>query len=159
MRHAQLNDLIWRAIKKAQVPSYKEPIGLSIGNGKRPDGATLVPWSRGRPMAWDVTVPDTFAASHIDSTSRQAAAAAETAAANKTKKYVSISSTHQFIPLAVEAGGTWCTSALELITDIGKRISNLTKNPLETCHLFQRLSIALQRGNAIAFNSSFQTDY
>ena len=44
MRHSQLNDLIWRAIKKAQIPASKKLIALSRSDGKRPDGATLVPW-------------------------------------------------------------------------------------------------------------------
>ena len=47
-RHSQLNYLIWRAVKKAQIPSSKEPIGLSRADSKRPDGATLVPWTRGK---------------------------------------------------------------------------------------------------------------
>ena len=41
--YSQLNDLIWQAVKKAQIPASKEPIGLSRADGKRPDGATLVP--------------------------------------------------------------------------------------------------------------------
>ena len=43
-RHSQLNDLIWRAVKIAQIPATKKPIGLSRIDGKRPDGATLIPW-------------------------------------------------------------------------------------------------------------------
>ena len=77
IRHSQLNDLLWRAVKKAQIPASKEPIGLSRADGKRPDGATLVPWTRGKPLAWDVTVPDTFAASHLQLASTTACAAAE----------------------------------------------------------------------------------
>ena len=42
-RHQQLNDLIWRALKRADIPSTKEPNGLLRGDGKRPDGLTLVP--------------------------------------------------------------------------------------------------------------------
>ena len=61
IRHAMVNDIIWRAIKKAQVPASKEPVGLPREDAKRPDGATLIPWARGKPMAWDVTVPDTYA--------------------------------------------------------------------------------------------------
>ena len=26
----------------------------------------MLPWAKGKPMTWDVTVPDTFAESHID---------------------------------------------------------------------------------------------
>ena len=34
----------WRALKRADVPSTKETAGLFRGDGKRPDGLTLVPW-------------------------------------------------------------------------------------------------------------------
>ena len=45
--------------------------------------ATLyISWSRGKTMAWDVTVPDTYAESHIDNTATEAGAAANQAAAN-----------------------------------------------------------------------------
>src|SRR6218665_651445 len=55
-RHFAINDIIWRALVKAGVPSTKEPLGLFRSDGKRPDGATLVPWSHGRYLAWDATV-------------------------------------------------------------------------------------------------------
>ena len=38
-------------------------------------------------MAWDVTVPDTYAESHIDQTAREACSAANKAAAYKIVKY------------------------------------------------------------------------
>ena len=85
IRHSQLNDLIWRAIKKAQIPASKEPTGFSRSDGKRPDVATLVPWSRGKPAY--VTVPDTYAASHIQATAIYGSAAAEKASDNKRVKY------------------------------------------------------------------------
>ena len=59
-RYSQLNDLIWRAIKRAQILTTKEPIGRSRIDGKRPDGATVISWKREKPLAWDVTIPDTF---------------------------------------------------------------------------------------------------
>ena len=68
LRHSHLNDILWRAIKRAQMPAVKEPISLVWDDNKRPDGTALLPWARGKPMAWDVTVPDTFAESHIGST-------------------------------------------------------------------------------------------
>ena len=54
-RHSSMNDILRRA------PTTKEPANLILQNGKRLDGSTLIPWSRGKPMAWDVTVPDTYA--------------------------------------------------------------------------------------------------
>ena len=67
--HSQLSDIISWKVRKAQIPASKEPIGLSRLDGKRPDGATFIPCSCHRHIAWDVTVPDTFAASHIEFTS------------------------------------------------------------------------------------------
>jgi len=49
------------------MPAVKEPVSLMRDDNKRPDGTTLLPWARGKPVAWDVTVPDTFAESHIGS--------------------------------------------------------------------------------------------
>ena len=31
-------------------------------DNKRPDRTTLLPWAKGKPVAWDVTIPDTYAA-------------------------------------------------------------------------------------------------
>jgi len=52
-------------------------------------------------MAWDITVPDTYAESHISSTVVKAAAAAHRAAESKTDKYASLTSTHIFCPFAI----------------------------------------------------------
>ncbi|KAJ0182426.1 hypothetical protein K1T71_001795 [Dendrolimus kikuchii] len=64
-RHAGLNDIIRRALVSADVPAVLEPNGLIRNDGKRPDGMTLIPWSLGRPLVWDVTCVDTLAPSHL----------------------------------------------------------------------------------------------
>ena len=71
-----MNDIIWRAIQRADMPAAKEPVGLIRQDGKRPDGVTLIPWARGKPMAWDVTIPDTFAGFLIHKTAITPGAAA-----------------------------------------------------------------------------------
>jgi len=48
-RHSQLNDILWRAFKRASVPAVKEPAGLSRDDGRRPNGVTLLPWAKGKP--------------------------------------------------------------------------------------------------------------
>ena len=67
-RHQQLNDFIWRTLKRADIPSTKEPTGLLRGDGKRPDGLTLVPWQAGKCLTWDATVVDTLASSYVSVT-------------------------------------------------------------------------------------------
>jgi hypothetical protein len=74
-RHQQLNDLVYRALRRADVPAAKEPAGLMRTDGKRPDGLTLIPWQGGRSLTWDVTVVDTFAASYLAANSIAAGAA------------------------------------------------------------------------------------
>jgi len=97
-----MNDIIFRAIKRAQVPAIKEPVSLMLGDNKRPDGTTLLPWARGKPLAWDVTVPDTSAESHLANTAATPGAVANQAAQQKTDKYCSLQSTHIFCPVAIE---------------------------------------------------------
>ena len=64
IRHSQLNDLIWRVVRKVQIQAVKEQLGLTGQEGKRPDSATLILWAQGKPLAWDVTVL-TFLHRHI----------------------------------------------------------------------------------------------
>ena len=141
-----------------QIPVVKEPTSLLQQDGKRPDGTTLLPWARGKPMAWDVTVPDTYAESHISNTAREAGAAANRASASKTAKYGALSVSHIFVPVAIETAGTWGQLAIQLVQEIGKRITTVTENTRETMFVFHRLSIALQKKNAIAFQSTFETE-
>jgi len=150
LRHSHLNDILWRAIKRAQMPAVKEPMPINLmrDDNKRPDGTTLLPWARGKPMAWDVTVPDTYAESHIGSTSTKPGAAAQKTAQNKIDKYSKLASTHIFYPFAIQTAGTWHQMATELTQEIGNRITTITEDTRETTFLFQRLSMALQRGNA-----------
>lgn len=158
VRHHIINDLIWRALNKASVPSIKEPAGLLRSDGKRPDGLTLIPWQNGRCMTWDVTVTDTLADSYLAVTSITPGAAAEGAASRKELKYQELAVSHSFIPLAFETLGPINYKAMSFISGLGQRLSTLSGNPRESSFLFQRLSIAIQRFNSIAFRGTFQTN-
>ena len=48
------------------TPAILEPASLSRSDGKRPDGLSIVPWTRGRALMWDFTCPDTLALSHLN---------------------------------------------------------------------------------------------
>ena len=134
-RHSMVNDIIWRAVKHAKVPAHKEPTDLVLQNGKRPDGATLIPWSRGKALAWDVTIPDTYTMSHIQSTCVDFGSA--DAGRMKTLKYQDLNATHIFYSIAIETAGSWDDQAKELIEEIGRRSAQKTDD--------QRSSVAIQR--------------
>ena len=75
-RHSAINDLIKRSLGSAKIPAHLEPAGICRSDGKRPDGATVLPWKSGRILVWDATCPDTFAPSHRDLATRGAGAVA-----------------------------------------------------------------------------------
>src|SRR6218665_2226789 len=130
----------------------KEPSGLLRTDGKRPDGATLIPWSAGRYMAWDATLVHTCAASYLSQT---AISAAEQAAVHKTAKYALLPATHVFVPIAFETLWPVNSEGAEFLSELGRRIS-VSGYQRERNFLLQRLSICVQRHNAIAFRGTFQ---
>ena len=148
LRHNLINETILRALQSANIPSVREPPGLTRADAKRPDGATLVPWAHGRCLLWDATTPDTLAPSHIQRSSVQAGSAANSAEEIKTAKYTALSLVHEFVPVAIETLGTWGSAGLAFINELGRRISVVTGDQRETDFLKQRISLAVQRGNA-----------
>jgi len=87
-----------------------------------------------------------------------AGAAADKAASSKETKYRQLANSHVFVPVAIETAGTWNHLAVELTQELGRRITAVTDDPRQTGFLFQRLSAALQRGNAVSFHSTFTTE-
>ena len=124
-------------------------------DGKRPDGLTLIPWQGGRSLTWDVTVVDTFAASYLAVNSIASGGACAAAVARKSAKYASLTSTYIFLPIAVETLGTINSEALDFLIELGRRIAVNSKDSREASFLFQRLSVLIQRFNAVAFRGSF----
>jgi hypothetical protein len=64
-RRAEINSIINQSLTSIHVISVLERNGLSRDDGKRPDGMTLVPWSKGQPLVWNVAVGDTLAVSYV----------------------------------------------------------------------------------------------
>ena len=52
----------------------------------------------------------------------------------------------------------WNHQAVELVQELGRRMTAVTEDTSEATYLFQRMSVALQRGNAVSFHSTFTTE-
>ena len=148
-RHASINDILHRAFTTAGVPNSLEPSGLSRLDGKRPDGVTLIPWSRGRPLVWDATVPDSLAPSYSQTAVSGVGAVAAQAELRKVSKYSSLPPSVCFVPVAIESLGTCGPRTSAFLRDLGRRISSYTGDKRATEYLFQRLAVAVQRGNSL----------
>ena len=139
----------------AGVPSSKEPVGLSRNDGKRPDGLSLIPWKNGKAVTWDVTVVNPLADSYVLNASTSPGCVAEMAASKKIEKYSNLPSSYLFQPLAFETLGSLNSSGIDFITDLGYRLKQSSGEIRSGEFLFQRISVSLQRYNAVAFKGSF----
>ena len=133
-RHSSLNDIIKRSLEQAGVPSWLEPVGLDRGDGRRPDGITVFPFSNGKSMTWD--------------TAHSPGSAATKAEERKRQFYSGIAARYRFEPIAVETTGVLGESTCKFVAELGRRISGRTGEKRETEFLRQRLSLAIMRGNA-----------
>jgi len=95
------------------------------------------------------TVATTLADSYVSASAALAGAAAETAATRKSVKYADLPASYLFEPIAFETLGPMNLSALNLLNDLGCKISSVSGDDREGHFLFQRLSVILQRYNAV----------
>src|SRR6218665_4047515 len=137
--------------------------------------ALMVPWSAEKYLAWDATVVHTCATSYISPQVASVGPASVQAANRKALKYAALPTTHVFQPVAIEINitrglpeverfrdseipeilGPLDPSACDFINQIGSRMSAITGDRRDTAFLFQRLSIAIQRFNLVAFLGTF----
>src|SRR6218665_249702 len=146
------------ALSKPVFPATKEPVGHLRSDGKRPDGVTLIPWEGGSCLAWDVTAIDTLAESYSARSAEAAGAAAEIAAERKSAKYTAILPALCFVPLAFETLGPINHEGMAFFNNLGHHLAQITGDSRETTFLYQRLSVAILRFNALAFHGTFGTD-
>ena len=73
------------------------------------------------------------------------AAAAES---RKKTKYSCLGPAYSFTPVAIETSGACGPLTLEFLRDLGNRLRQVTGEESSFAYLLQRLSVAVQRGNA-----------
>ena len=135
-RHASINDIIYRACCCADIPAVKEPTGLTRTDGKCPDCSTLVPWSAGKCVIWDITIADTVAPSYAAISSVFAGLVAEQSSACKLAKYSELAINHIFVPIAMESFGPICAEALTFLSELERCIYVVTGDMRETTFFF-----------------------
>ena len=152
-RHNEVCNIIFRTAQKAGLGPSREFRGLIPGSAARPADIFLRSWNRGSDAALDVTVISPLQLAVVDREAvepgyalrfawdRKMRAASDACAAQRIS----------FIPLPVETFGGWHPDAALQITRIGRELARSPSGADHKTvikHFFQRLGLALQKGNA-----------
>ena len=118
----------------------------------RPADIFLPNWSRGHPAALDVCVISTLQPQTLSGAASTPGYALQVGECRKIAAHADAchSAGIQFIPLIVESLGGWSADAIQTIKRIGRQQGQRRGIHPGECsrHLFQRLAVALWRGNA-----------
>ena len=158
-RHAALNEIVMRSLRSAGIPSILEPVGIDRDDGRRPHGITVFPFSNGRCLCWDATCVDTYASTHLNNAALVPGEAAKLAEERKRLKYAALAVRYRFEPISLETTGFYDGTTGTLLSEIGRRTTEVTGDPRETVWLEQRIGLAVQRGNAFSILASVRERY
>jgi len=92
---------------------------------------------------------------YVAAAAREARSAAEEAATRKTANYLNIQARHIFQPVVVEPLGPINASGRAFLSKLGRNLADQSGDDREISFLFQRLSILIQRYNAILLRDCF----
>ncbi|ESN96693.1 hypothetical protein HELRODRAFT_163789 [Helobdella robusta] len=142
--------LLWQASTLSTTPNrvstiQTEPSGIAVHDGKRPDGCTLIPWRAGKCLAWDVTVPGTFAERYVQLTSKESGLAATRASDEKIKKYDGALPSMEFLPICIEVLGPMDRNTSGFFNRICKHITIRSGDSKEYFFAMNNISCILQR--------------
>ena len=103
----------------------------------------------GKCLIWDFTCADTLCKSYVKNASTEVGSAAAGREEKKVEKYSNLSDNYHFVPMGVETYGAYGPQGYKLVKQIGKRIQDAIGEKLSTFYLFQSISMAIQKGNAV----------
>ena len=146
-RHIAMNDIIVRTMSAAGIPARLEPPGLSRSDGKRPDGMSLVPWGQGRPLVWDTTCPDIYLCSIVQKPGNERCWACSCFSRREEGCEILL----PLHPGGHGDHGSHRPRVQSFPTGAGEAgAAGIWRGKLHHVYLLQRLSMAVQRGNAVA---------
>ena len=100
------------------------------------------------------TCTDSFSASNLCSTILNPGSASSVAEDLKRRKYFQLVADFQFVPVVVEPSWIIGSAGSSLMTYIGRFISRATNDPRQMSCIFQQISVAIIRDNALAIAAS-----
>ena len=156
-RHNWLRDELFNTAVAACLGPTREGRALLPGEGGKPADVFLPHWAQGKDAALDVTVVNPLQAAMVNEAAEAAGHALQ--AAHKRKLDKSWEPCNRqgivFLPLAVESLGAWHQSAVKEVKKLAsaKARHSGDDESVEIPRLFQKLSVALQRGNAALLNN------
>jgi hypothetical protein len=143
-----MNDVMNRALNSVRFPTRLEPTGLLLGSNLKPDGISLIPWTRGKPLAWDVTCAFPLAASWSSTALRGQSAVATAVEARKTQKYADLAHDFIFEPISLEVFGGMGEATQQFISKLGSKLLERDINKNAAFYFRQRLALSVQIGNS-----------
>ena len=99
-------------------------------------------------LVWDATCPDMMAHSYRSLACSGAGKVAAAAEHRKLSKYAHLGQAYQFMPVAIETLGAYGPKTASFIKELGRRVAQESSDHRALSFLKQRLSTAIQRGNA-----------
>jgi hypothetical protein len=140
------------AAASAALGPQRERRNIFADNMERPADIFLASFVRGRDAAIDVGVTSPLQAAQVRREASQAGAALEAYKNIKNNKYHDQCSNAgiEFVPLIVETLGGWDSDAVLFINRIARQMGRRSSADEDTAsrHLYQKLAIRLQKGNA-----------
>ena len=151
-RHDRIRDQIFSECQQASLSPSKEAPGLIPGSLSRPADIFVPQFTDGRKIAFDVSVVSPTQDALIHHAAQTPAAAIESRKASKNRDHFDACHAQGifFQPLVVETFGGWDRQAVNFLKKMATQCAHRwgKTSSIEIKQFFQRLSVALQRGNA-----------
>ena len=156
-RHNGLRDVLHCTAVSAGLGPTREGRFLLPGEGGRPADIFIPLWAAGKDAALDVTVINPLQNAHVAEAANSPGHALTVAHQRKLDKSWEACNGQgiAFLPLAAESLGSWHQSAIAEIKKLGSAHARHTGEEESTgiARLFQKVSVALMKGNAALFNN------
>ena len=152
-----MRDELYNSAVAACLGPTREGRALLPGQGGKPADVFIPHWSQGKDAALDVTIVNPLQGALVQEAANTPGHALQVAHRRKLDKSWDACNEQGivFLPLAVESLGAWHQSAVAEVKKLASAKARHTgeEESVEVARLFQKLSIALMRGNAALMNN------